>query len=73
MESLFKFTLKPGLSGSTSWEVLKDAFEGYERSDAPRHIHGDVRLHIDQCSERFDLDGISNKVEQLIYQYQLGV
>jgi hypothetical protein len=73
MESLFRFTLKPGLSGTTSWEVLKEAFEAYERSDAPHGVHGGVRSYIDQCGKSFDLDGIFKKIEQLINEYQLGV
>jgi len=74
MESLFKFTLQPGLSGTTSWGVLKEAFEAYERSDAPQDIHDAVRTFVDQSCERLELVGISQKIEQLIHEHhQLGV
>jgi hypothetical protein len=73
MESLFKFTLRPDLSGTTSWEALKEAFEAYERSNAPHVIHDAIRSYVDQCGERFDLEGIFEKIKQLVDEHQLGV
>lgn len=73
LESLFKFTLKPGLFGTTSWGVLKEAFEAYERSDTPHCVHGHVRSYVDECNQVFNVDGIRNKIDELIKEYQQGV
>lgn len=43
LRSLFDFTLKPDLAGSANWEVLKDAFEAYERSRDVKRNHNVCR------------------------------
>ncbi|KAI9464867.1 hypothetical protein HD554DRAFT_2174933 [Boletus coccyginus] len=43
LKSLFDFTLKPDLIGTTNWEVLKEAFEDYERSQKRKEIHDACR------------------------------
>ncbi|KAF8552617.1 hypothetical protein OG21DRAFT_103128 [Imleria badia] len=39
LKSLFDFTLKPDLAGTTNWDVLKEAFEDYERSNKRKEFH----------------------------------
>jgi len=43
LKSLFDFTLKPDLVGRTNWDVLKEAFEDYERSQKRKEIHDTCR------------------------------
>jgi hypothetical protein len=43
LKSLFDFTLKPDLAGTTNWEVLKEAFEDYERSNRRKENHASYR------------------------------
>ncbi|KAF8432216.1 hypothetical protein L210DRAFT_3487120 [Boletus edulis BED1] len=43
LKALFDFTLKPDLAGTANWEVLKEAFEDYERSNRRKDIHDSCR------------------------------
>jgi hypothetical protein len=69
LKSLFDFTLKPGLEGTPTWEVLQDAFEAYERSDSRRHIHDSVSSNFQRSERILDQDSISKKVAELVGKY----
>ena len=43
LKSLFDFTLSPQWAGTVKWDVLKDAFENYERDSDVRRIHESCR------------------------------
>ena len=46
LKPLFDFTLKPDVAGTTNWEVLKEAFEDYERSNKAKKFMPPV----DRCT-----------------------
>ncbi|KAF8432208.1 hypothetical protein L210DRAFT_3558661, partial [Boletus edulis BED1] len=43
LKALFDLMLKPDLAGTINWEVLKGAFEDYERSNRRKDIHDSCR------------------------------
>ena len=51
LKSLLDLTLKPGLAGTTNWEVLKEAFEDYERSNKRKEIHASCRSMYDRTNQ----------------------
>jgi len=69
LKSLFDFTLNPRLSGTMTWEVLKEAFEAYERSNSRQRIHDRVRSNFQQGGRILDLDSIPVKVDELLGEY----
>jgi len=69
LKSLFDFTLKPSLSGTKTWDVLKEAFEAYERSDSRQRIHDRVRSNIQRRQRIPDLGSIQSRVGELLGEY----
>ena len=65
LKSLFDFTLKPDLAGSTNWEVLKEAFEAYERSHDIRQNHDLCRLTFQQ-KHNLDRGSFRAKIRELL-------
>ncbi|KIJ94959.1 hypothetical protein K443DRAFT_683387, partial [Laccaria amethystina LaAM-08-1] len=66
LKSLFHFTLKPDLAGSANWEVLKEAFEAYERSHDVQQNHNSCRSALQQNNRRLDRDGFRAKIRELL-------
>jgi len=66
LKSLFDFTLKPDLAGSANWEVLKEAFEGYERSHDVQKNHNSCRSASQQNNRTLDRDGFRTKIRELL-------
>jgi len=66
LKSLFHFTLKPDLAGSANWEVLKEAFEAYERSHDVQQNHNSCRSALHQNNQRLDRDGFRAKIRELL-------
>jgi len=68
LKSLFEFTLTPRFSGTTNWEVLKEAFEAYTQTDPRQRNHDAIRLTCQQSEVILDRDGIRRKVIELLRQ-----
>ena len=66
LKSLFDFTLKPDLAGSANWEVLKEAFEAYERSHDAQKNHNFCRSAWHQNSLTLDRDGFRARIRELV-------
>ena len=66
LKSLFDFTLKPDLAGSANWEVLKEAFEAYERSHDAQRIHNFCRTASQQNNRSLDRDTFRARIRQLV-------
>jgi len=66
LKSLFDFTLKPDLAGSANWEVLKEAFEAYERSHNAQQNHNVCRLAWQQNNQTLDRDSFRAKIRELV-------
>jgi len=66
LKSLFGFTLKPDLAGSTNWNVLKEAFEDYERSSNVQQNHNYCRSALQQHDRNLDRDGLRNNIRKLL-------
>ena len=69
LKSLFDFTLAPNLSGSLTWNVLKEAFEAYEQSESRRRIHDNVSSNFRQGEGILTADCIRKKVREMLHQY----
>jgi hypothetical protein len=67
--SLFDFTLKPDLAGSTNWEVLKEAFEAYERSDKRPEVHRGCREAFQRGESVLDWGSFVAKVKDLVERF----
>ena len=66
LKSLFDFTLKPDLVGTTNWEVLKEAFEDYERSNKRRELHDSCRSLYERSSRILTRDVFRQTVKGLL-------
>jgi hypothetical protein len=67
--SLFDFTLKPELTGSTNWEVLKEAFETYDRSDTRPEVHRHCRESFQPGEPILDWDSCITNVKDLVERF----
>jgi hypothetical protein len=65
LKALFHFTLKPDLAGSANWEVLKEAFEDYERSHNIQQNHNFCRSAL-QNNQNLDRDGFRARIRELL-------
>ena len=65
LKSLFDFTLKPDLAGSANWEVLKEAFEAYERSHDAQKNHNLCRSAW-QENRTLDRDSFRARIRELV-------
>ena len=66
LRSLFDFTLKPDLAGSANWEVLKEAFEAYERSHDVKQNHDFCRSAWQQDNRTIDRDRFRAMIRELV-------
>jgi hypothetical protein len=66
LKSLFDFTLKPDLAGSANWEVLKEAFEAYQRSHDIQQNHNFCRSALQQENQNLDRDGFRARIRELL-------
>lgn len=66
LKSIFDFTLKPDLAGSVDWNVLKEAFEAYERSPKVQQNHNSCRSALLQKNQGLDRDGFHAKIRELV-------
>jgi len=66
LKSLFDFTLKRDLAGTTNWAVLKEAFEAYERSKSRQKIHDSCRLASQQNLHTLDRNTFRMKLKELL-------
>lgn len=66
LKSLFDFTLKPDLAGTTNWEVLKEAFEDYERSSKRKEIHDICRSLFEKNDQILSRDVFRQTVKRLL-------
>jgi hypothetical protein len=71
LKSLFDFTLKPDLAGSANWEVLKEAFEAYERSHDVQQNHNFCRSALQQKNQKLDRDGFRARIRELLAERSL--
>lgn len=63
---LFDFTLKPDLVGTTNWEVLKEAFEDYERSMKRNEIHAFCRSQYDRSNLILTRENFRQTIRELL-------
>lgn len=68
LNSLFDFTLKPDLAGTTNWEVLKEAFEDYERSNKRKEVHTSCRSMYDGKNLSLNRENFRRTINQLLYE-----
>ena len=66
LKSLFDFTLKPDLAGSANWEVLKEAFEAYERSHDAQKNHNCCRSAWHRNNRTLDREGFRARIRELV-------
>ena len=66
LKSLFDFTLKPDLAGSANWEVLKEAFEAYQRSHDIQQNHNFCRSALQQENQNLDQDSFRARIRELL-------
>lgn len=66
LKSLFDFTLKPDLAGTTNWEVLKEAFEDYERSNKRKEIHASCRSIYNGNNPTLNRENFRQIIHQLL-------
>jgi hypothetical protein len=66
LKSLFDFTLKPDLAGSANWEVLKEAFEAYERSHDATQNHNFYRSTWQQNNRTLDRGIFRDTIKELV-------
>ena len=66
LESLFDFAIVPNLSGRTTWPVLKEAFEAYERSDSRQQTHHQICANFQQDRQIHNLN--SNNFDRVIHK-----
>ncbi len=57
LQSLFDFAIAPKLLGRTTWPVLQEAFEAYERSDSRQQIHRQICANFQQDRQIHNLNG----------------
>jgi len=69
LRELFDFTLKPDLALTTTWPVLQEAFQAYERSDCRECVHNSICSEYPQGEKILTADGISEKVRELLKEY----
>ena len=68
LTSLFDFSLKPRLAGTTNWEVLMEAFEAYERSDKRKDVHASCRSIYDRKNLTLTQESFRRKINQLLVE-----
>jgi hypothetical protein len=66
LESLFDFAIAPTLSGRTTWPVLKEAFEAYERSDSRRQTHRQICANFQQDRQIHNLNSFDRVIHELL-------
>lgn len=66
LKSLFDFTLKRDLAGTTNWEVLKVAFEDYERSNKRKEIHDCCRSLYDGNNQILTRENFRQAIKKLL-------
>ena len=66
LESLFDFAIAPTLSGRTTWPVLQEAFEAYERSDSRRQTHRQICANFQQDRQIHDLNSFDRVIHELL-------
>ena len=66
LKSLFDFTLKPDLVGTTNWEVLKEALEDYERLNKRRKMYTSCRPSYASNNWILTWDPFRRTVERLL-------
>ena len=57
---------RPDLAGTTNWEVLKEAFEDYERSNKRKEIHASCRSMYDRKSQMLTRENFRQAINQLL-------
>ena len=66
LQSLFNFALVPTLSGRTTWPVLQNAFEAYERSDSRQQTHRQICANFPQDRQIHSLSNIDRVIRELL-------
>jgi hypothetical protein len=66
LESLFDFALAPKFSGKTTWSVLQDAFEAYERSDSRQQTHRQICAIFQQDRKIHDSNRFNRVIRELL-------
>jgi hypothetical protein len=66
LESLFDFVMAPTLSGRTTWLVLKEAFEAYERSDSRQRTHRQICANFQQDRQIHNLNSFDRVIHELL-------
>ncbi|KAI9459553.1 hypothetical protein HD554DRAFT_325971 [Boletus coccyginus] len=66
LKSLFGFTLKSDLIGTTNWEVLKEAFEDYERSQKRKEIHDTCRSLYERNNRVLSRENFRQTIKNLL-------
>jgi hypothetical protein len=69
LRELFDFTLKPDLALTTTWPVLQEAFQAYERSDCRERVHGSICSEYPQGEKVLTAGDVSEKVRELLKEY----
>ena len=66
LQSLFDFAIAPKLLGRTTWPVLQEAFEAYERSDSRQQTHRQICANFQQDRQIHNLDSFDRVVRELL-------
>ena len=66
LESLFDFAIVPDLSGRTTWPVLQNAFEAYERSDSRQQTHRQICANFPQDRQIHNLNSFDRVIHELL-------
>jgi len=68
LKELFYFTLKPDLALKTTWPVLQEAFQAYERSSCRQRVHDSICSEYPQGGKILTADGINEMVRDLVME-----
>jgi hypothetical protein len=66
LRELFYFTLKPDLALTTTWPVLQEAFQAYERSSCRQRAHDSICSEYQLGDKVLTANGIDKKVHELL-------
>ena len=70
LKSYFDFTLmKPDLAGKADWNVIREAFEAYERTSERQKNHGAYRSAF-QGNKSLGRDAFQAKIRELLEEAQ---
>jgi hypothetical protein len=66
LQSLFDFAIAPTLLGRTTWSVLQEAFEAYERSDSRQQTHRQICANFQQDRQIHNLNSFDHVIRELL-------